>query len=264
MAKKNKKSAAAAAAGVPVTPTKPLNEKNVEKKEQEEEEEEEEDEVEEEMELLQVDVGDIIKVKQILDETVAGTMISDDISAHGETVRIREAYGHDNLKLFLMALACCFAAVAQFGLATDFPKNRIWLGVCCASYFCISGILQLIMTFMDKDCIMTMKPLTDPEAIKLVKKGGNKYLDKYGIRVRTQFPRFSEFYTVILEFHGKNPPSEYVKQTWSVGQFFDVDGYFDEEGLMLEVEKLYRRFEAGKYDKPIVTGGGKSKKKKNN
>jgi signal peptidase complex subunit 2 len=267
MAKKNKKSAAAAAAaaaaGVPVTPAKqPVTEKKVKK---DEEDEEEEDEVEEEIELLQVDVGDIIKVKQILDETVAGTMISDDISAHGETVRIREAYGHDNLKLFLMALACCFAAVAQFGLATDFPKNRILLGVCCASYFCLSGILQLIMTFMDKDCIMTMKPLTDPEAIKLVKKGGNKYLDKYGIRVRTQFPRFSEFYTVILEFHGKHPPSEYVKQTWSVGQFFDVGGYFDEEGLMLEVEKLYRRFEAGKYDKPsVVTGGGKSKEKKNN
>jgi len=77
MAKKNKKSAAAAAAGVPVTPKQPVIEKKVKK---DEEDEEEEDEVEEEMELLQVDVGDIIKVKQILDETVAGTMISDDIS----------------------------------------------------------------------------------------------------------------------------------------------------------------------------------------
>lgn len=258
MAKKNKKSAAAAAA---VSPAKPVNEKEIVKKE--EKEEDEDIEVEEEVELLQVDVGDIIKVKQILDETVAGTMVSDDISAHGEVVRIKEAYGHDNLKLFLMALACSFAAVAQFGLATDFPKNRILLGVCCASYFCISGILQLIMTFIDKDCIMTIKPLSDPEAIKLVKKGGNKYFDKYGIRVRSQFPRFSEFYTVILEFHGKNPPSEYVKQTWSVGQFFDVNGYFDEEGLILEVEKLYRRFEAGKFDKPNGVGEGKSKKKKN-
>lgn len=258
MAKKNKNKAAAVAAEAAAAAK--------EKEEEENEEEEEEIEVvEEEMELLQVDVGDIIKVKQILDETVAGTLVTEDLSAHGEAVQIDEEYSHDNLKLFLMALACGFAAVAQFGLATDFPKNRMWLGVCCASYFCISGILQLIMTFIDKDCIMMTKPLSDPEAIKLVKNGGNKLMDKYGIRVRSQFPRFSEYYTIILEFQGKDPPSEFVKETWSVGQFFDVDGFFDEEGLMLEVEKLYRRLEAGKYDKPDDgkgKGGSKGKKKK--
>jgi len=229
-------------------------------KQKEEEEEEEEIEVEEEMELLQVDVGDIIKVKQILDETVAGTIMSEDLSAHGEAVQIQEEYTHDNVKLFLMALACGFAAVAQFALASDFPKNRLWLGVCCASYFCISGIIQLIMTFIDKDCVIMTKPLTDPDAIKLVKKGGNKEMDKYGIRVRSVFPRFSEFYTVILEFQGKAPPSEFVTETWSVGQFFDVDGLFDEEGMTIEVEKLYQRFEAGKYDNPNGEGGSKVKK----
>eukprot|EP00580_Thalassiosira_gravida_P019285 CAMPEP_0201663478 /NCGR_PEP_ID=MMETSP0494-20130426/5267_1 /ASSEMBLY_ACC=CAM_ASM_000839 /TAXON_ID=420259 /ORGANISM="Thalassiosira gravida, Strain GMp14c1" /LENGTH=251 /DNA_ID=CAMNT_0048142081 /DNA_START=33 /DNA_END=788 /DNA_ORIENTATION=- len=251
MAKKNKQSAAAAEAAA-------------EAKRKEEEESEEEIEVEEEMELLQVDVGDIIKVKQILDETVAGTIMSEDLSAHGEAVKIEEEYTHDNIKLFLMALACGFAAVAQFGFATDFPKNRIWLGVCCASYFCISGILQLIMTFIDKDCIMQTKPLTDPEMIKLVKKVGNKEMDKYGIRVRSIFPRFSEYYTVILEFQGKDPPSEFVKKSWSVGQFFDVEGFFDEEGMMLEVEELYQRFEAGNFDKPEGSKAKKSSKKKSN
>mmetsp|Transcript_35316 Transcript_35316/g.59956 ORF Transcript_35316/g.59956 Transcript_35316/m.59956 type:complete len:249 (-) Transcript_35316:833-1579(-) len=228
--------------------------------EEESSEEEEEIEVEEEMELLQVDVGDIIKVKQILDETVAGTIMSEDLSAHGEDVQLEEEYSHDNLKLFLMALACGFAAVAQFGLAADFPKNRLWLGVCCAAYFCISGILQLIMTFIDKDCIMMTKPLKDANMIKLVKKSGNKEMDKYGIRVRSQFPRFSEFYAVILEFQGKDPPSDFVKGTWSVGQFFDVEGFFDEEGLMIEIENLYQRFEAGKFDKD--EGGSKGKKSK--
>ena len=122
------------------------------------------------------------------------------------------------------------------------------------------------MTFIDKDCIMMTKSLTDPEAIKLVKKGGNKEMDKYGIRVRSLFPRFSEYYTVILEFQGKAPPSEFVTETWSVGQFFDVDGLFDEEGMMIEVEKLYQRFEAGKYDKLDDVGvskGNKSAKKNN-
>jgi len=86
-------------------------------------------------------------------------------------------------------------------------------------------------------------------------------MDKYGIRVRSQFPRFSEYYTVILEFQGK-PDSEMVKQTWSIGQFFDVDGFFDEEGLMIEVEELYQRFEAGKFDKSDVEGGSNGKKSK--
>lgn len=213
-------------------------------------EEEEEIEVEEEIEFLQVDVGDVIKVKQILDEAVAETLVSEDLSVHGEKAKLEEDYRHENIKLFLMALACVFAAVAQFGLTSDFPNNRLWLGVCCASYFCLSGVLQLIMTFIDKDCIMMTKPVTDPHMVKLVKSSGNKEMDKYGIRVRTQFPRFSEFYTVILEFQGKEPTSEFVKGTWSVGQFFDVDGYFDEEGLMEEIEKLYRRFEAGQFDTP--------------
>merc|ERR1711966_640328 len=79
-----------------------------------------------------------------------------------------------------------------------------------------------------------------------------------GIRVRSQFPRFSEYYTVILEFQGKDPPSEFVKGTWSVGQFFDVNGFFDEEGLVIEIEELYQRFETGKFDKP----DDESKKKK--
>ena len=229
------------------------NTKKVKEEEGEEEEEEEEEEVvevEEEMELLQVDVGDVIKVKQILDEAVAETLVSEELSSHGDKVQLEEDYRHENIKLFLMALACVFAAVAQFGLASDFPNNRMWLGICCASYFCLSGVLQLIMAFIDKDCIMMTKAVSDDDMIKLIKKSGNKEMDKYGIRVRTQFPRFSEFYTVILEFQGKEPTSEFVKGTWSVGQFFDVDGYFDEEGLMEEIEGLYRRFEAGKFDKP--------------
>ena len=261
MAKKGNKKGAAVADATVVDDKKKKDDK------EQDEEEEEEEEIVEEMELLQVDVGDILKVKQILDETVAGALMEETVSAYGEKCELNEDYVHDNLKLCIMAVACTFAAVAQFGLATDFPKNRLLLGVCCASYFCLSGVLQLIMTFIDKDCIMITAPLNDPEAIKLVKAGGNDQMDKYGIRVRSQFPRFSEYYTVILEFQGKDPPVEFVKETWSVGQFFDVDGFFDEEGMMMEIEKLYRRFEAGKFDKPeggkVAAADGKKKKKKN-
>ena len=229
-----------------------MGKKNKKQEPEPEPEEEEEEEILEETEFLQVDVGDIIKVKQVLDECVVGTLMeSEDISAHGDAVELTEDVFGDNVKLILMFIACCFAAFAQFALAKDFPENRILLGVCVAVYFALSGILQLIITFVDKDCIMITRPLQDEAAIKLVK---NKDMKDFGIRVRSDFPRFSEFYTVKLEFQGKDAPPGYVEQTWSVGKFFDVEGYFDELGMMDEIEKLYQRFEAGKFDKPDKDG----------
>lgn len=232
--------------------------------EPDEEEEEEEDQGgtdedddggddEEEIELLQVDVGDMIKLKQILDETVAATILE----------KIDEDYVHDNIKLAIMTTACVFAMVAQFA-PLPFPESRPVMGLCCCCYFLLSGVLQLITTFVDKDSILLTRPLaedgssgageettkTKPSNVK------NKDLFKYGVRVRSQFPRFSEFYTVILEFQGwEGTPN--VQQTWSVGQFFDKEGMFDEIGLQLEVEKLYHRLEDGNYD----TKGATDKKK---
>jgi len=210
-----------------------------------EEDEEDEDEDEEEIELLQVDVGDMVKVKQILDETVAATILE----------FIDEDYYLDNIKLVIMTAACLFAMVAQFA-PIPFPDSRIVLGLCCCCYFILSGILQLITTFIDQDSILITQPLSKdgtngsgPEEKKRKpSQVKNKDLFKHGIRVRSQFPRFSEWYTVILEFQGlENSP--YVEQKWSVGQFFDKEGMFDEVGLQLEVEKLYRKLEDGNYDK---------------
>lgn len=181
-----------------------------------------------ELELLQVDVGDMIKLKQILDETVASAVLE----------KLEEDYRLDNFKLIIMVSACAFAMAAQFA-PIPFPESRPLLGVCCCVYFLLSGLLQLITTFIDKDAILITKPLPKNEK--------NKDLEKYGVRVRSIFPRFSEFYTVILEFQGLDH-SPYVEQKWSVGQFFDKEGMFDEVGLGLEVESLYNRLAQGKYD----------------
>jgi len=223
----------------------------VESEAEEEEEDEEEEEEEEEMELLQVDVGDMIKVKQILDETVAATVLE----------QIDEDYHFDNFKLLLMAIACAFAMVAQFA-PLPFPESRIVIGVCCASYFVLSTVLQLITTIIDQDCILLTRPLPkdgkkdDPNDIDIIgrtifrkspKDIKNKDLFGYGVRVRSQFERFSEWYTVILEFEQKKD-TPCVEQKWSVGQFFDTEGMFDEIGLQMEVEKLYRRLEDADYD----------------
>ena len=193
-----------------------------------ENEEGDEDYEEDELELLQVDLGDMVKLKQILDEAVAASILE----------KLEEDYRLDNFKLAIMVLACLFAVVAQFA-PVPFPESRPLLGVCCCCYFILSGVLQLITTFIDMDSILLTKPLASCK---------NKDLQKHGVRVRTQFPRFSEFYTVILEFQGRED-SSLVEQRWSVGQFFDKEGMFDEIGLQNEVEALYLRLEQGKYDK---------------
>lgn len=160
-----------------------------------------------------------------------------------------------------MAIACAFAMVAQFA-PLPFPESRIVIGVCCASYFVLSTVLQLITTIIDQDCILLTRPLPkdgkkdDPNDIDIIgrtifrkspKDIKNKDLFGYGVRVRSQFERFSEWYTVILEFEQKKD-TPCVEQKWSVGQFFDTEGMFDEIGLQMEVEKLYRRLEDADYD----------------
>jgi signal peptidase complex subunit 2 len=188
---------------------------------------------EEELELLQVDLGDMVKMKQVLDETVAAAVLDQEVE---------EDYRWDNLKLTIMTAACAFAMVAQFA-PLPFPESRMVIGFCGCMYFVLSGVLQLITTFFDKDAILLTKFKPD---------SSNADLRAQGIRVRSNLPRFSEWYTVILEFNlpsdrsGKEPPK--VEQMWSVGQFFDKEGYFDEAGLTTEVEKLFHRLESKKYD----------------
>lgn len=192
-------------------------------------EKEEEVYEEDELELLQVDLGDMIKLKQILDEAVAAAVLE----------KLDEDYRLDNFKLAIMIGACLFAVVAQFA-PIPFPESRPVLGVCCCCYFLLSGVLQLITTFVDKDSILLTKPGKK-------EKTKNKDLLSHGVRVRSQFPRFSEFYTVILEYQGREN-SPLVQQRWSVGQFFDKEGFFDEIGLQKEVESLYFRLEKGDYE----------------
>lgn len=230
MAKKKKSSTVTAEAV-------PASESEVQKAQEADEDEEESDDGSE-IELLQVDVGDVVKLKQVLDETVAGTFL--------DTCKMAEDHAIDNIKLTIMAVACAFAMVAQFA-PLPFPDSRPVLGGCCAAYFLLSGILQIVTTFWDKDCIMVTKPVEKGVAPK------NLDMEKYGLRIRTILPRFSEYYTVIMEFQKKHEPDEkrkFVKETWSVGQFFDVEGMFDEFGLMDEVEDLYERFADGKFDDP--------------
>jgi signal peptidase complex subunit 2 len=212
---------------------------------------------EEELELLQVDTGDMVKVKQILDEAVSAALL--------EQSDCRENTAWDNLKLTVMFVSCLCAAAAQF-VPIPFPESRPVLGACCAAYFVLSGTLQLLTTLVDRDTVLWTLPVAAVAAADGGSGGAkNRDMSKYGLRVYSSLPRFSEWYTVGIQFHlpgkeakeGKKKAS-FVEQTWSLGQFFDKEGYFDEAGLTEQIDKLYNRFCDGKYD----TVSQKDKKKK--
>lgn len=197
----------------------------------------------EELELLQVDLGDMVKLKQVLDEAVAAAILE----------LQPEDYRWDNLKLIIMFTACLFACMAQFA-PLPFPESRPVLGVCGTAYFVLSGVLQLITTFVDKDSILLTLPLSDTDTDTVTDTSKvtvkNKDMLKTGLRVRSALPRFSEWYTVTIEFQlpEQEAAARQVHQRWSVGQFFDKEGYFDETGFMQQATELYHKFAAGKYD----------------
>jgi hypothetical protein len=68
-----------------------------------------------------------------------------------------ENFHYDNIKLGLMVVACAFAMVAQF-YPMPFPESRPLLGVCCISYFLASTIIQLIVSYLEQDAILTTQP----------------------------------------------------------------------------------------------------------
>eukprot|EP00934_Nitzschia_sp_Nitz4_P001519 Nitzschia sp. Nitz4//scaffold154_size52827//41464//42186//NITZ4_006784-RA/size52827-processed-gene-0.89-mRNA-1//-1//CDS//3329537332//1519//frame0 len=207
-----------------------------------EEEEDDEPEMAEPDDLLQVELGDMVKLKQVLDET-ACEYIQQNL--------LPEDPRMDYIKLSLMALACGLAIVAQLA-PIPFPESRPLLGACCTSYFILSGLIQYITTFMDMDAILRTRPTATTTTTS---SSSNPLLSQHGVRIRSQFPRYTEWYTLVMEVdqgkgHDKNP---LVEQKWSVGKFFDQDGYFDQTGYQKQVHELFRRLEQGKYDRNAVS-----------
>lgn len=178
-----------------------------------------------------IDTGDSVKVKQILDECTVKAVLDRGYEEH---------HSLDNAKLWLMVLACAFAMVAQFW-PSPFPESRPLLGICCSSYFALSGILQLVVWFWERDAIMFTEDAMPATS-------GAKRASELGLRIRSSFPRFQDEYTLIIQLNKPEGTTPTTTETWSVGKFFDVDGNFWDIGYCEAVDKVLAKFEAKKYD----------------
>lgn len=179
----------------------------------------------------QVEIGDFVKVKQMLDESTAAAVIA---SKYPENLR------WDNTKLALMVVACLFAMVAQF-YPMPFPESRPLLGVCCTSYFIASSVLQLIVTYIEQDTIMLTFPKEDDDGKRI----GTD--DDDGLRIRTNFPRFQYDYTITVQKNVKDGPR--TTESFIITDYFTEDGWFDADGFEEDVKKkAIQKFEAKKFD----------------
>ena len=164
------------------------------------------------------DTGDSLKVKQILDEATVKAVLAKGYD---------EVHFIDNLKISLMIIACLFACAAQFN-PIPFPKVRPILGVCCGGYFVFSGIHQLVVKYVERDIVL----ITHPKNAE------------HGLRVRTDFPKFQDLFTIIVEYDTPDAPP--YEEKHCVGKFFDTGGYFWEAGFADTVQKMVAKFESKK------------------
>jgi hypothetical protein len=123
-----------------------------------------------EFDLQVIETGDSVKVKQVFDEAIV-----DAVRESG----YEQNFFWENIKLSLMFISCVFAMVAQF-FPIPFPASRPLLGICCASYFILSVVLQYIISFIDKDTVM----ITNPVPVSS--------------RILTMLPLFIFFYRYLL------------------------------------------------------------------
>jgi hypothetical protein len=121
-------------------------------------------------------------------------------------------------KMAVMALASLSALVAQFYPLT-FPANIWLLGVCVAIYFLLSGVLQYMVLFLDKELVYTSLPSQGQVA-----------------RLHTRLPKGSQTYTFSIEF----PVGTLLvdKAQRSVGEFYREDGYLVPENVKATLKQL--------------------------
>lgn len=192
-------------------------------------------------------LGDTATMKRILDDAVIKVILEAEDSQFDEDTAL------SNLKLFV-GFASVGSSAFSHAYPATFPKNWWVLLACCTFYFVCSGILQALLSFVELESILLVKP----------KPGSSK---RAGLNISSHFPRFQEMYTLgitplpkgslFLPFAPKfRPQEEGVKEeegcsqrSWPVNLFFDEEGtFYDElfENVVYEFIQEYQATESKK------------------
>jgi len=196
-------------------------------------------------------LGDTATMKRILDDSAIKVVLDPDDLDYVEDCAM------SNLKLIIG-----FASVASSGAShaypAGFPNNWWVLLACCAFYFICSGILQLLLSFVELESILLVvgKP----------REGGGVGV---GLNFSSHFPRFQEMYTLGitplpkgslgLPFAPKFRPSDEgggrgdeegcAQRSWPVNLFFDEEGTFVDELFDAVVRDFVKEYQSSQLKK---------------
>ena len=122
-------------------------------------------------------LGDSATIKRLMDDAVVHVLLDKE-----------EGYGYSedtsmsNLKLFVGFIGVGASLVSHVYPA-PFPKNWWVLLLCCAFYFAMSGVLQLLLSFVELESMLVVRAKPD--------QGKHR-----AYNFSSHFPRFQEVYTL--------------------------------------------------------------------
>ena len=166
-----------------------------------------------------------------------------------------------NLKL-VVGFSAVGASLVSHVYPAPFPRNWMCLLLCCAYYFVMSGVLQLLLSYVELESILLLKAKRRDDSAKPAVRGLN---------ISSNFPRFQNIYTLGLtpmsgsavmtmasspkfmpEEKNGNPAAFCAQRSWPVELYFDEEGTFLEEEFMTSVSDFV--------DSYVATLRGGSKK----
>lgn len=204
-------------------------------------------------------LGDGITMKRMIDDAIIGVLLEDD-SDFVEDVAL------SNFKL-VVGFASVGASVVSHVYPAAFPKNWHVLLLCCLWYFIGSGILQLLLSFVEL------------ESIVLLRYKEKRDRRPYGLNVSTHFPRYQDVFTLGVtplpsgslglvsapKFKPEQPEEgeplasdDHTQVHWSVAELFDERGVFYEEKCMDMARAFLRKYHS-ESDR-LAGGSGEGKK----
>jgi len=185
-----------------------------------------------EIKLPKQNKWDNIGIKQLLDDTVTKVL---------EEEGYIEDHELTNIKMILGIISCLIAVLSHF-YPLPFPTNKLLLIFCCVSYFILSGVLQYIASFNEKDNFVFTHP-------KQVQQGNNPS----ALKASSIFPKYQDIYTLCIiqislpdiKLATKQNKGDNILEK-SITSYFDESGYFAENLFSNDVRQTIKNVEKSK------------------
>ena len=100
---------------------------------------------------LRTNLGDTATIKRILDDAVIEIFLEEDELGYAEDTSM------SNLKL-IVGFTAVGASLLSHVYPAPFPRNWWCLLLCCTTYFVLSGVLQLLLSFVELETILLVRP----------------------------------------------------------------------------------------------------------